>query len=445
MAGTSFTANQPVHRAGLRATLRFRWKSDLEPVPTREIFGKTLLLGLLKLKVSDVLCLQNNSQERSFDVTFVTNASCERVIEESRRLVGTKPLSGFEVISLDRPNFRIITIHLYNPYVPDQAVAVFLGRYAEILTAPRMLNDSLGFWTGKRQYQVLLNEDAGGFEGYAHPPAFFSIGADRGYLFYSRQPPFCRKCKSHGHVEGACGLVLCRFCLIVGHAAKDCPEPKTCNICASTEHLARSCPKAGSTEADTVSRGRRPKAAEQSRALEGAAPNQVGSNKPGPPEGEVALQEALEQVGSGDSEQWRPVSRRTRRKRDLDNGREENQGSKVHPGLEVPLVVGKKAKKKVKRAKGEGAEEKGELQVQDTRAEIGATDLDLPGQVEMDFFHEGAAGPSGVLVLSAGSGLDFGGLSPLGLYPLHPSPAPNKIPYSWAEVMEDSLSADLYD
>ena len=71
----------------------------------------------------------------------------KRVEADCARLAGEGLLAGFEVINLDRANFRVITIHGYNPYISDQTIKAFLGRYAEILAGPRNVNDTLGFWT----------------------------------------------------------------------------------------------------------------------------------------------------------------------------------------------------------------------------------------------------------------------------------------------------------
>ncbi|KAJ8335386.1 hypothetical protein SKAU_G00387280 [Synaphobranchus kaupii] len=169
-----------VPRAGLRNTVRFQWRADGGIMP-REAFGRAVLLGALNLKMEDVLCFQTNTLEKAYDITLSTSEVCLRVLEECRRRVAEKPVAFFEVMSLDRPNFRLITVHMYNPHVSDQAVAAFLRSFGEVLTEARRRYDSLGFWTGKRQFQVLLRPDLEGWEGLAHPPALFSIGADRGY------------------------------------------------------------------------------------------------------------------------------------------------------------------------------------------------------------------------------------------------------------------------
>uniref|UniRef100_A0A9J7ZNB8 CCHC-type domain-containing protein n=1 Tax=Cyprinus carpio carpio TaxID=630221 RepID=A0A9J7ZNB8_CYPCA len=80
-----------------------------------------------------------------------------------------------------------------------------------------------------------------GLEGLMHPPAQFNIGADKGYLFYSRQPPFCRRCRRYGHNDGGCEEQRCLQCAQLGHIAKECTVPKSCHSCGSLDHLMRDC------------------------------------------------------------------------------------------------------------------------------------------------------------------------------------------------------------
>lgn len=208
----------------------------------RDVFGRGVLLGLLRLKAAEAVGLVTNTLEKAYDLTLKDAARCRRALEDCRLSAGQGPLAGFEVVSLDRPGFRVITTLVYNLHVPEESVTAFLGRFAEVLTAGKPEVDSNGFWTGKRQYQVVLKPEPGGWEGLAHPPAFFSIGADRGYCYYSRQPPWCRRCRQSGHADGACGGSGCRICGEEGHQAKDCRKARKCHACASEEHLARDCP-----------------------------------------------------------------------------------------------------------------------------------------------------------------------------------------------------------
>ena len=59
-----------------------------------EAFGRAVLVGVLKQTTLDVYCLQVNTLEKAFDVTWFTNAGCSRALEETRLL------SLFEVISI---------------------------------------------------------------------------------------------------------------------------------------------------------------------------------------------------------------------------------------------------------------------------------------------------------------------------------------------------------
>ncbi|KAJ8335363.1 hypothetical protein SKAU_G00387050 [Synaphobranchus kaupii] len=213
--------DQSVPRAGLRNTIRFQWRADGGIMP-RENFGRAVLLGALNLKMEEVLCFQTNTLEKAYDITLSTSEVCLRVLEECRRRAAEKPVASFEI----------------------RRVAAFLRGFGEVLTEARKRLDSLGFWTGKRQFQVLLRPDLEGWEGFAHPPALFSIGADRGYLFYSRQPPYDRGRKAQGRFTEGSGTKECRRCGVVGHEAKNCPVPKACYGCGVTGHLAKVCPNA---------------------------------------------------------------------------------------------------------------------------------------------------------------------------------------------------------
>ena len=214
-----------------------------------------MLRGQLKLKVEHVYCLQTNMQEKSYDVTFSSQGVADNVLEVTRAKAGERPFSDFEVLNLDRPNFRVVTVHMYNPYVTCEQIVAFLSAYGDVFPGSRKVMDLLGFWTGRTQFHVLLKADPNGIEGMAHPPAFFNIAADRGFLFYNRQPQFCRKCKKHGHSEGACGFVWCRDCKAYGHETRECPFPKMCSGCGKVGHMNKDCPERKLSYAEAASTG----------------------------------------------------------------------------------------------------------------------------------------------------------------------------------------------
>ncbi|KAJ8335383.1 hypothetical protein SKAU_G00387250 [Synaphobranchus kaupii] len=198
--------------------------------------------------------------------------------EAGEEKAGEEPLSFFSLSSLERKGLKVVTIHIYNPYVGDETLRSFLSRYGEVQPGGRHLKDGYGIWTGKRPFRVLLKEDPQGFDGLLNPPAFFSLGADRGFLFYSGQPMFCRLCRVFGHMAGDCKEeARCRNCKEVGHATAACPTPKKCHACGSVGHLFRECPKRSKTYADAAA-GRRGPAVQgpvSGLAEEGKGPESV--------------------------------------------------------------------------------------------------------------------------------------------------------------------------
>uniref|UniRef100_A0A673WBY2 CCHC-type domain-containing protein n=1 Tax=Salmo trutta TaxID=8032 RepID=A0A673WBY2_SALTR len=236
MATNSSAGSVP--RTGLKNTIRFAWKKEEETRMPRDSFGRAVLMGALKLRVSEVMCLQGNAMEEAYDVTLHTEGMCDVVMDRVKVAAEERPLSFFNITCLAKTNFRTINVHMYNLHVADIAIGAFLSRFCDVTSGARYVKDSLGFWNGRRQFQVLLRPDKGGFDGFLHPPAVFSLGSDRGMLFYTRQPPFCKKCREYGHVTAACSTGKCRFC----KSGEECDEPKACHGCGSSAHLWRDCP-----------------------------------------------------------------------------------------------------------------------------------------------------------------------------------------------------------
>ncbi|CAB1324758.1 unnamed protein product [Coregonus sp. 'balchen'] len=188
---------------GIANAIMFAWKEkEMEPF-VRETFGRTI--HILKLEVKDVLCLQANPLEGAYDVVLHTEGKHDEVMGRVKVVEKARPMCHYEVASLARNSFRVVTVNMFNPHVKEEEVRAFLGRYMDNVSSARLLKDMLGFWNGRRRFQALLKEDPGGLGGYLHPPALFSLGADGGTLFYARQPPFCRRCMTYGHIFASCG------------------------------------------------------------------------------------------------------------------------------------------------------------------------------------------------------------------------------------------------
>ncbi len=139
-------------------------------------------------------------------------------------------------------DFLPLTIHVYNPFVEDGDVLAFIGQYCEAVRGGEHLSDRFGIWNGRRRYMVKLKLDPSVPGNVFHPPGSFSIGPNKGFLYYPGQPLYCRRCGGQGHVKMDCKGERCRFCGESGHVAAVCTAPKHCSLCGSEEHLYRGCP-----------------------------------------------------------------------------------------------------------------------------------------------------------------------------------------------------------
>ncbi|MBN3285637.1 ZCHC3 protein, partial [Polyodon spathula] len=139
---------------------------------------------------------------------------------------------------------RVVNVHLYNPYVPAEDVATFLGQFCNVIRPPIKSLDEFGLWNGTWKVRICFRTCADGYEEVWHPPSFFSIGSNRGYLYYVGQPDVCRKCNKRGHKaeKNKKYKKYCRNCAGTGHYTKECKEKRKCNLCGSSAHLFFKCP-----------------------------------------------------------------------------------------------------------------------------------------------------------------------------------------------------------
>ncbi|KAJ4923536.1 hypothetical protein JOQ06_021602 [Pogonophryne albipinna] len=243
---------QPIPRVGLRFTLRFQAVDAAEDVVSRTWFCRKVIMEQLNLKVDAIYCLQWNQQEKAFDVTLKDEQVYTKVAKDCVAAAMLKPLACYKVLNLDRPNFRTITVHMFNPFVTDKALADFLRLYGEVLTAARRVKDTMGIWTGRRQFQVLLKSDPESFGGLKHPPCLLQPWSRSRVPILPAPASFLQAMQA----IGPCGWRVQRRKLPVlwpkGHEAKDCTVPKACHGCGGIDHLYRSCPERKRTFAEVA-------------------------------------------------------------------------------------------------------------------------------------------------------------------------------------------------
>ncbi|KAL6481307.1 hypothetical protein MHYP_G00093870 [Metynnis hypsauchen] len=224
-------------------TVRFQWRNTEagDAFPDRVPFIREVLFGALGLGTQDLVCAQRNNTARFFDVAMSSEEGYQRVLERGMD-VSDHPLGRkFDLYPLGHNGRRMVTVHLFNPFVTAEAIRTFLRRYGEVQPGETMVRDELGIWNGRRQFMVEFREDGKG--GLTHPPAYFSLNGNKGYLFYRGQPAFCRGCLQHGHEVSGCKDLNCKNCLGQGHQARDCKNPRRCKSCGGEGHLAHSCPR----------------------------------------------------------------------------------------------------------------------------------------------------------------------------------------------------------
>ncbi|CAG6009710.1 unnamed protein product [Menidia menidia] len=207
--------HQAAREAGLRNCVRFVWKETA--VGGRDWFVKTVLIDGLKVDPGQVFCLQWNPSDNCYDVTLHSQVMYDRLLMTCKAKAESVPSSLFKVEPLGQRNVRVITVHMYNPYVGDSSES----------SLERILRVGMAFDT-------LL-------------PIFHSEG--KGVFCFARVNRVFV-----GSVALSAGCTVssgnrCRNCGGEGHGAASCSQQKTCNGCGKTGHLFRVCPSRGCTYA----------------------------------------------------------------------------------------------------------------------------------------------------------------------------------------------------
>lgn len=139
---------QSARGAGLRNTLQFVWKNKGQQIGNREWFIRMVIIEGLKVDPGHVYCLQRNMAAEGYDLSLNSEALYRRCMDTCKEKAASEPFSNFQVYPLCRLDLKVITVHVYNPYVGDDSIGAFLGRFGKVSPGVRYLRDGYGIWSG---------------------------------------------------------------------------------------------------------------------------------------------------------------------------------------------------------------------------------------------------------------------------------------------------------
>ncbi|KAK3515977.1 hypothetical protein QTP86_004269 [Hemibagrus guttatus] len=275
---------RPAPVVRLRNSVRVELRRDA-PTDVRKRFGWDWLVirvlrDLCKVPASKLFCLQDFTATGFMDVTFTAFADCSAFFDLCSRSPGEEVLRGLRLVPLFAMDEVPITVHLYNPFVADEDIRIFLQRFCSSVSSGERVRGRFGIWNGKRRFLAKLRVDPSAPGGLLHPPGGFSIGPHRGFLHYPGQPLYCRRCGALGHTKEKCSGRRCRRCGGEDHATAECGAPRTCSLCGSEDHLFRHCPSRKGTFADLFAEGLEAVAAPPRQQQEGLAPGSGTAHGP---------------------------------------------------------------------------------------------------------------------------------------------------------------------
>lgn len=217
---------------------------------TRDYFVTNVVKRIMKKGPEGILCLYGFEKLGVFEVVLRSVTACVSALRSLRENKEDEALRGvtFEVCGI---KFCVI-IQMYNAYVLEEDLVLFLKRYCFEVSKGVKLNDKYGLWTGKWRFHVQLLREVDGGRGL--PPRMFSLGPDKGRLYMPEIPEAasCWSCGALGHQSKDCSVKKCINCYGEGHYAKDCTVEKKCSLCGLTSHLFKACPKRGQSYAAAV-------------------------------------------------------------------------------------------------------------------------------------------------------------------------------------------------
>lgn len=122
------------------------------------------------------------------DFTFTAFSDCASFFDQCTQKSEDEALRGLCVVPLFAVKEVPIVVHLYNPFVADEDIRVFLAWYCITVSEGEKVRGWFGIWNGKHRFLAKLWVDPAVPGGLLHPPGSFSIGPHRSYLHYPASP-----------------------------------------------------------------------------------------------------------------------------------------------------------------------------------------------------------------------------------------------------------------
>ncbi|KAJ7988602.1 hypothetical protein DPEC_G00325250 [Dallia pectoralis] len=132
----------------MKNTPRFHWKGAREEIWSRDQFARVMMVGVFKATPAVIKGLQGNARDSAFDVTNFREADMEEVKKKVKDAGETRPYNLFRVVDLSKGGERVVTVHMYDANMEDEAVRGFLAGYCTVKARLGDIMGPYGFWTG---------------------------------------------------------------------------------------------------------------------------------------------------------------------------------------------------------------------------------------------------------------------------------------------------------
>lgn len=211
------------------------------------------VLAVCGVKGEELLCMAEYRNQGVVEVVFNEYAVYKEFKRKWNAEENKPEMEKFTVEFLHRNPWKLVTVMMYNPYVTTSEVTEFLKLECEEVEFVKLIDNSVGVWSGKRLFRCRFYVNEYAVDHVEHIKQTFQIGRNKGFLKYSGMPPYCWKCSDRGHTTAQCDLLRrCKNCMGLGHTAENCTAPKKCTHCQSSEHLYEECPNRVKTFAEKV-------------------------------------------------------------------------------------------------------------------------------------------------------------------------------------------------